>query len=548
MEKSVINLSNKSLSVNHLYAFYLGASFSPTPKLPNIMKFNDDLNCWFNKLRYTYNFSKFRHKIDTNNSTPDLPSSSVETTHLERCLIKHQANPNIETKATNSPSLELFIQKIKEEVGNFKHSYKKSLPSNLDKETMAAINEMKQWEDTVIRPFDKGSGFVVLSKEEYIKKVYKELNDASTFEKILNIDEAIQNCKNDITLWLEKYLDEAGMTNKITKWVYPSENCTPGNNYINIKAHKPDKNYPGRLISASCNGFTNNLATLTVHELRKTQLAYNLRDTNHFLQKVENINNSGILQKYDKIFMVSFDITSMFPSITKSHGLSACKEHLDKRINPLFSTQCIIEAINITLEHNITSFNGEFFRQIKGTAMGAKNACDYADISMSKLDQYIHEEDLLSKHSIKPPVMFERFRDDIFAILTDEDSIDRCFNLINSFYDNIKFTMSQPSNIGIDFLDTFVSFQDYQLSTRPFSKSCDSHCYLTPKSCHPTHILENIPYSIAHRVFKISSDDKIYNASKSEYSKYLKARGYSAEITDTSFKEGRIFVSCRNDL
>ena len=291
------------------------------------------------------------------------------------------------------------------------------------------------------------------------------------------------------------------------------------------------------MISASCNGFTNNLATLTVHELRKPELAYNLRDTNHFLQKVENINNSGILQKYDKIFMVSFDITFMFPSITKSHGLSVCREHLDKRINPLFSTQCIIEAINITLEHNISSFNGEFFRQIKGTAMGAKNVCDYADISMSKLNQYIHEEDLLSKHSIKPPVMFESFRDDIFAIFTDKDSINRCFNLINSFYDNIKFTMSQPSNIGIEFLDTFVSFQDYKLPTRPFSKSCDSHCYLTPKSCHPTHILENVPYSIAHRVFKISSDDKIYNASKSEYSDYLKARGYSAEIIDTSFKK-----------
>ena len=215
----------------------------------------------------------------------------------------------------------------------------------------------------------------------------------------------------------------------------------------------------------SSTGFANNLATLTVHELRKTELAYNLRDTNHFLQKVENINNSGILQNYDKIFMVSFDIASMFPSITKSHGLSACREYLDKRINPLFSTQCIIEATYITLEHNITSFNGEFFHQIKGTAMGAKNACDYADISMPKLDQYIHEEDLLFKHSFKPPIMFERFRDSIFAIFTDKESINRCFNRINSFYDSIKFTMSQPSNLAIEFLDTFVCFQDYKLST-----------------------------------------------------------------------------------
>ena len=192
----------------------------------------------------------------------------------------------------------------------------------------------------------------------------------------------LKKCKAEITSWLEKYHEETGMTEKIAKWVYPSNECSPGNNYINIKAHKPEKNYPGRLISASCNGYTNNLATLTVHKLRKTKLIYNLKDTNHFLRKVDNINSNGILANYEKVFMVSSDISSMFPSITKEHGLQACKEHLKKRIDPLFSTQCILDAISITLDNNITTFNGEYFRQIKGTAMGAKNACGYADISM----------------------------------------------------------------------------------------------------------------------------------------------------------------------
>ena len=235
--------------------------------------------------------------------------------------------------------------------------------------------------------------------------------------------------------------------------------------------------------------------------------------------------------------MVSFDISSMFPSISKEHGLQACKGHLEKRIDPLFSTQCILDAISITLDNNITTFNGEYFRQIKGIAMGAKNACDYADISMTKLDHYIHEEDLKAKHGITPPIMFERFRDDIFALFTDEDSIGKCYDLLNSFYDNISFTKSNISSQGIEFLDTFVFMKNKQLVTKPYSKSCDSHCYLSPTSCHPTHILENIPYGIAHRIFKISSDGDIYNESKLEYTNYLKNRGYSESIILSSFEK-----------
>ena len=48
----------------------------------------------------------------------------------------------------------------------------------------------------------------------------------------------------------------------------------------------------------------------------------------------------------------------------------------------LFSTSCVIEALEITLDYNIATFNGQTFRQIKGAAMGPKNACEYADRSM----------------------------------------------------------------------------------------------------------------------------------------------------------------------
>ena len=55
--------------------------------------------------------------------------------------------------------------------------------------------------------------------------------------------------------------------------------------------------------------------------------------------------------------------------------------YLDKRIDPLFSSACILEALYITLSHNLTTFEEKMYKQIKGTAMGPKNACIYADVA-----------------------------------------------------------------------------------------------------------------------------------------------------------------------
>ena len=58
-----------------------------------------------------------------------------------------------------------------------------------------------------------------------------------------------------------------------------------------------------------------------------------------------------------EVIHVSFDVVSMFPSISEDVGLEQCEMHLDKRIDPLFRTTCIQEALYITLSHNnITTF------------------------------------------------------------------------------------------------------------------------------------------------------------------------------------------------
>ena len=52
-----------------------------------------------------------------------------------------------------------------------------------------------------------------------------------------------------------------------------------------------------------------------------------------------------------------------------------------------------LKALDIALSHNLTTFENRMYKQIKGTAMGPKNACFYADVAMNSIDVMVNETD-----------------------------------------------------------------------------------------------------------------------------------------------------------
>ena len=55
-----------------------------------------------------------------------------------------------------------------------------------------------------------------------------------------------------------------------------------------------------------------------------------------------------------------------------------------------------------------------------------------------------------------------------------------------------------------------------------------------PSSCHAKHIIENIPYSIALRLFKITSEKHIFEKVKEDTIKSFQLRG-SVQMVKDSF-------------
>ena len=71
-------------------------------------------------------------------------------------------------------------------------------------------------------------------------------------------------------------------------------------------------------------------------------------DTTDFLRMLQDINKRfGPIP--DHFLLVSWDIVAMYPSINNALGMEACRKALDKREKLKPSTDCIMEAIELTL-------------------------------------------------------------------------------------------------------------------------------------------------------------------------------------------------------
>ena len=294
----------------------------------------------------------------------------------------------------------------------------------------------------------------------------------------------------------------------------------PAKNYGLVKTHKPGCKF--RVITAGSNSATIHLSAFTetfLGPLARSQ-EHILVDTTDFLNFV-NLLNTRYAPMPKEVLLVSWDIEAMYPSTDNKLGLEACRDSLNTRSEMKPSRECILEAIKITLECNNSIFNGKHYLQIDGTAMGPKNACSYADISVSNIDKKVFCRD-----DIKP-LCWGRYRDDIFSLWNQSvEKLMEFTNYLSSICPTIKFTV-RFDHQKLEFLDVLVYKDKGALHTTAFSKETDGHMYLLPSSAQFHSVSRNIPYNVALRLRRICSTQEQFDNKCEEYKGYLLARGYN---------------------
>ena len=170
--------------------------------------------------------------------------------------------------------------------------------------------------------------------------------------------------------------------------------------------------------------------------------------------------------------------------------------------------------------------------------MGPHHACSYTDIAVDKvIDQRVNSQQNPWQKWVN---LWGRFRDDICCIWTGTLEELMQFNeWLNLLEPKLKFTMEHSTD-SVVFLDLRVSVKGNRVETSMYSKPSDTHAYLLPSSCHPTHICKNIPQGVMKRVRRNCSEESTRLQTYHEYKKYLGQRNYAEDLIEEAIRQAEL--------
>ena len=163
----------------------------------SLFLFQEDIRIWKNRLRWAV-YHDLR-KSESDNSTDDV------TSPIELALIKPNKS-KFNAPFSKNLALELFLENINIEIKH--HQEKKNLGDNLSTDERKALQDIRNWLDMIVRPYDKGVGFVVDDVENYKTRILKELNNTTIYSLVTDIDNAIPSINNRTRDWMAYYPDE----------------------------------------------------------------------------------------------------------------------------------------------------------------------------------------------------------------------------------------------------------------------------------------------------------------------------------------------------
>ncbi len=416
---------------------------------------------------------------------------------------------------------------IHEDLEIFKKHYKSIREKfNISLQEVKALRELTNTKHIVIKPADKGSAVVILSREQYILEVERQLNDSVYYKKLekpIYMDTIPMVVDILDTLKKKKFINSKQRQYLIGN-VQPRERRF----YILPKIHKDPTKWtvpfevpPGRPIVSDCGSETYLTAEYLDHFLTPLSIkhpAY-VRDTYHFIEIVKS------LQIPSDFYFFSMDVDNLYTNIPIAAGIECVKKVFEKYPDPKRPDEELLKLLEINLTRNDFMFNDRYYLQIKGTAMGKKFAPAYANIFMANW-----ESEVLLKCN-KQPAYYLRYLDDIWGIwVGSEEEFETFLDTLNSHDPSIKLK-SEINKQSIDFLDTTVFkgpdfLNNFKLDTKVYFKSTDTHALLHKDSFHPKHTFKGIVKSQLLRFSRICTREEHFREAGVTLFKALRKRGY----------------------
>uniref|UniRef100_A0A1B0CGI0 Reverse transcriptase domain-containing protein n=1 Tax=Lutzomyia longipalpis TaxID=7200 RepID=A0A1B0CGI0_LUTLO len=216
---------------------------------------------------------------------------------------------------------------------------------------------------------------------------------------------------------------------------------------------------------------------------------YNVKDS---MELSRDINGKKLPEGF---ILASLDVISLFTNIPVRFAL----EEVERRFHEIeghtkIEKKDFMRMLDLCLTTGYFSYNDEIYLQLDGVAMGSPISPIIADVVMQRL------LDMTLGMSSLRICCVRKYVDDLL-VAVHRDDVDAMLDLVNSFHDNLKFTLELEVEGKLAYLDMWLHRnEDNTLCTSWYSKPCASNRILNFNSGHAMNMILNVGRNLVRRI------------------------------------------------
>jgi hypothetical protein len=179
-------------------------------------------------------------------------------------------------------------------------------------------------------------------------------------------------------------------------------------------------------------------------------------------------------------------------------------------------------------------FNGDFYDQVDGVAMGSPLGPLFANVFMSNFETKHVQE--MKRLGLK---RWKRYVDDVFATFNREEQSNQVLAFLNAQHANIKFTLEKENNNQLPFLDISVIRTRTKYKTTLYRKKTFTGVYLNWTSLTSRKYKIGLIHCLLDRIWRICAEEKDRKDEVEKLRAILEKNEYPVRVIN---KEIELFV------
>jgi len=383
---------------------------------------------------------------------------------------------------------------------------------------------------TVLRKTDKSKVFHLGKVGDYEKKSKEYMDKTQAYQCLGTIDPL-----PDLIQRTNKYLLDLRLVKWISQKQYEQLSIKPNevelaHLYYLPKAHKPGT--PLRPIISGLKHPTIKISKFLDDLLRPLFDQMALETTvNSGFELVKKLLEWSKNNMRQETLFCTIDVSDLYTMIPQIEGVLSLKKMLDqlqlKQVGGL-KVETIIRLSRFVMKNNYFFYDGQYYHQIRGGAMGSP-----LTLTMANCYMFFYERQIVRQISNSGGLYF-RYIDDLFITINwPARHLFKQIDCWNKFDENIKLS----ANIGstANFLDLHMENRDGQLFTIVYQKPSYEPYYLPFNSIHPLHMKKNIPYAMLLRAIRYCSTFQSFINEREKLRMALLLNKYPNKVIDEQF-------------